>query len=182
MSFRVMSTLFAVVAAALALLSGCGNGDHMSTEQRPASRVASLLAERVSAWGDAATSYNAILQHCASQPNPVRGFTAACTREWRRKYERAAARLREVSLGVNAATRDCGRAFAKATSLIPGVTGALRQAVQANDELLRAVDEDRTYHGPRVFPVLNRANSVTRRDAKLAGSLSNTIRESCAGS
>jgi hypothetical protein len=169
----------AVVATVLALLGGCGEAGHQSTEQGPASGVAGLLAKRVSGWSDAATSYNGILQHCVSQSNPVRGFTAVCTREWRLKYERAAARLREASLAPNATERDCAQALRNATSLVPEVTRALRQVFQANEALLRAVDEDKTYRGPPVFSLLGGANRVTLRDTKLAGRLSKTIRQRC---
>jgi hypothetical protein len=136
------------------------------------------FSARLSSWSSAATSYNTTFQECARQPHPVRGFMPACTREYRRKYERAAARLRRVF----SASPACARALARARSLAAEVTSVLARAFRSVSAALDAAVEGRSFQGVRrPFAAASRADRVTRRNVKIADRLDSVLRQNCAG-
>ena len=156
-------------------LAGCGGDKTTATKPEPAANAASLVAQRVSTWSSAATSYNGLLQNCARQPTPARGYMAACTRLWRKRYIRATARLTRTRPSQGSPP-SCSRAFLEVHPIIEKVTRALRLALRANSESL----ESESYHGPSVLEASARADSITRRETKRVDRLATTIRRSCA--
>lgn len=144
--------------------------------------TAQWFSEHVSAWGSAATSYNHVLQQCARQPRPTRGYLAACTREYRKKYKRVAARLVRIALGARLVRRSCRRALEWAVNLSQQVTAGLARVFRTTQRRLDASVSDRPSPGSGVtFAILGRAGRITKRNVGLADHMHAELRRSCAG-
>jgi hypothetical protein len=122
MRFAAVAT---AVVVAVVVAIGCGDGDASAPSRSPP-KAAGALANGVSAWSDATTSYYATLQQCGRQPNPVRGYMTACTREWRLNYDRAMLRLLRALSSELRSPKTCAKAVAQMRSLAIQVQGALR--------------------------------------------------------
>jgi hypothetical protein len=129
----------------------------------PERQVGQWLSEELSRWSSAATAYNATLQRCVRQPNPVRGFMSACARKNRIEYQRATARLRLLGALVHDGD-GCARVLSQARSLAAGVTKALTREFRATN--------------PPVG-LINKANRVTRHNVKSYDQLASTLLRIC---
>jgi hypothetical protein len=176
---RSVAAAVTFLALAVCGCGGDGDGGNRPTEQKSLPTLVIHAAEGMSAWSDAATSYNSILQGCR-QPYPTRGYVAACTGEWRHKYDQATRRLLGRLRAPRPSSPTCGHALAQSRSLVREVTKILRQAFGSYSALL----DNRTYRGsrvrgPTVMSLLREADSVTKRNTKLAVRARTAIRESC---
>jgi hypothetical protein len=170
---------------ALGVIGGCGgdnaDSDRGRSEKTTTERQSSLLARSVSAWSVAATSYSAILQQCGRQPNPIRGFVAACTRQYRTRYDREARRLSLALRTERSRSRSCSRLLRNARPPMRRVTNALRRAYRNFRAFHDALVTDRDYRGPPILALLEQTDGVTRRNAKSAEALSPAIPKQCPG-
>jgi hypothetical protein len=175
----------AAMFLALGVIGGCGSdhtdSDRGRSEKTTTERQSSLLARRVSAWSVAATSYSATLQQCARQPNPVRGYVAACTREYRTRYDREARRLSLALRTERSRSRSCSRLLRKARPPTLRVTNALRRAYRDYSAFHHALVTDSDYRGPGILALLEQADGVTRRNTKVVDTLQPDIRKECPG-
>jgi hypothetical protein len=125
---------------------------------------AHVVAIALSAWSEVARSYNAVLQQCARQPNPVPGYMRACVGKYAGQYDQAFRNLRsEIAVGDASSTPACHETLAAAKTASADVTTALRRALRASNAFYSKIQ---TYRGPPVITVLNRANRVTQRDSR----------------
>jgi hypothetical protein len=178
-------TVLAATLLALGLVGGCGgdnaDSDRGRSEKTSTDRQSSLLARRVSAWSVAATSYSAFLQQCGRQPNPVRGYVAACTRQYRTRYDREARRLSLALRTERSRSRSCSRLLRKTRPPMRRVTNALRRAYREYSAFHHALVTDRDYRGPPILALLEQTDGVTKRNTKVADMLRPAIRKECPG-
>ena len=164
-------------AVALSACIGCGDGDQDASDAKPA-RASHPLAGELAAWRSAAISYNAVLKNC--QPYPENGgVIPACTRKWRRNYDRAYESLARKLRSARPSSPDCARLLVRAKSLSSEVTNALTRAYEAHSALERSVSGGDEYRGPPVLPLLDRADKITLRDSPIASDLESSIRRTC---
>jgi len=151
-------------------VSGCGGHGHTSTVASTDSTAAKATAN----WTIAARTFNASIQRCARQPNPLKGYWADCTRDAQRGYAKAAAALRATATGSRSG---CTAAVVRAKSLERQMTEVLGKAWRANRAFLTAAG----YHGPpSLFAVNHRADRIATRDTTLADRLAPALRRACA--
>jgi hypothetical protein len=177
-------TVLTAILLALVMIGGCGGDnaeDDVATDRKNTDQEPSLLARRVAAWSVAATSYSATLQQCARQPNPVRGYVAACTRHYRTRYDREARRLSLALRNERSRSRSCSRLLRKARPPMRRVTNALRRAYRDYSAFHHALVTDRDYRGPGILALLEQTDGVTRRNTKVVDTLQPDIRRECPG-
>lgn len=178
-------TALAAMLLAVGVIGGCGgdnaDNDRGRSDKTTTERQSSLLARRVSAWSVAATSYSAFLQQCGRQPNPLRGFVAACTRQYRTRYDREARRLSLTLRTERSRSRSCSRLLQKARPPMRRVTNALQRAYRNYSAFHHALVTDRNYRGPGILALLEQTDGVTRRNTKVVDTLQPNIRRECPG-
>jgi hypothetical protein len=169
---------FIAAIAVVAVFAGCGGSSREDRGPSSATKPESRLAATLGAWSSATISYDAVLQQCARQPQPARGYEAACTREWRTNFQREQAKLLGVARGDETrAPVLCRRAATRSRSVAVKTSRAFNQALRADSALL----EGRARDPHRVGLQLQRADSFSKRNAKFAARLSQAVRHGCQG-
>jgi hypothetical protein len=171
---RFFAQSLIVVVAVAAVVAGCGGSTRQHRGPSSATKPESPLAATLVAWSSATISYNVVLQQCARQPQPGRGYEAACTREWRKTFEREQA-LRVARSDATRSPLVCRRAATRARSVALKTSRAFSQALRADSALL----EGRARDPHRVGLELHRADYFGKRNAKVAARLSRAVRQRC---
>ena len=95
---RTRSLVVTVGLLTLSVSAGCGSGQREETQS--AAPPENAAARTLAAWSSAAISENAVLQQCARQPEPTKGYMAACTHQWRKIFDRATRKLLQTAGSV----------------------------------------------------------------------------------
>jgi len=175
-----MRIFILIATAALVTLAGCGGDDN--SDNNSSSNPADTAVASVTAWKDAANSYNALLQTCRvfpKQPGET-NVVPRCTRAGRKAYARETARLNKALAANLGSSPECQAAVAKTKALVAKDTPRLDRAYRLYVAAERANETGAPYKGPPVAQFLLDTNKVLRSDVKTAGSLGKAIKDSCA--
>jgi hypothetical protein len=169
---------FSVMAA---VLVSCGDSKPSHPSLQRQDLAVAGLSRQVSAWSDATTSYYATLLQCGRQPSPVRGYMAACTRQWRLNYERVRTRLLRALRSAHPSSQPCASDLTRVTSLAAQVHKALKVEFGVYSASLDTGRYRGLPTGSRAVGVLlARADHQVTRSKDAAAGLRRNIQNRCA--